>query len=99
MLILNLSRIGILVGMGKTANHICVGCGHIGNIYDFSPSIQIGENDFRIFHSYNKMNGHLYCVECKKRHLIKISEYKKFTIKQIIFLKNSLKNEQDWNGK
>jgi len=79
--------------------HICIGCGHRGNIYDFSPSIQLGEDDFRIFHAYNRMNGHLYCIECKKRHLIEIAEYKNLNYEQIQFLKKSLKQEKDWNKK
>ena len=79
--------------------HICIGCGHEGNIYDFSPSIQVGEGDFRIFHAYNQKNGHLYCVECKKRHLIEIAEYKKLTKEQVHFLQQSLREEENWNTK
>ena len=71
--------------------HTCIGCGHTGSIYDFSPSIQIGENDFRTFHPYGKKLGPLYCVECKKKHLIEIAEYKNLTDEQIEFLKKSLK--------
>ncbi len=80
------------MGMGKNKKiHTCIGCGHVGVIYDFSPSIQVGKDDFRIFHAYNKMNGHLYCIECKKRHLIEIAEYKNLTYEQVEFLKKSLR--------
>lgn len=78
---------------------VCIGCGHEGGIYDFSPSIEIAKDDFRIFHAYNKMNGHLYCIECKKRHLIRISKYKKLIPEQVKFIQKSLKSESDWNKK
>jgi len=70
---------------------ICIGCGREGDIYDFSPSIQISDDDFRIFHAYNKMNGHLFCVDCKRKHLIKIAKYKNLNEGQVKYLKDSLK--------
>lgn len=73
---------------------ICPGCGFQGNQYDFSPSVEIGPSDFRIFHFYNEMKGPLYCVQCKRKHLIKIANKKKLTQNQIFFLKNKVEEEK-----
>ena len=72
---------------------MCPGCGYQGNIYDFSPSIEIEDGDFRIFHFYNEMKGPLYCIQCKRKHLVKISSHKHLTKKQILFLKTKIKEE------
>ena len=57
----------------------CPGCGYRGDVYDFSPSIEIEAGDFRIFHLYNGMKGPLYCNQCKRKHLIKIAKFKNIT--------------------
>lgn len=74
---------------------ICPGCGYRGGIYDFSPSIEIGPGDFRIFHFYNEMKGPLYCVQCKRKYLIKIAYHKNLNKEQIIFLKNKIEEEKE----
>jgi hypothetical protein len=74
---------------------ICPGCGYQGGIYDFSPSIEIEEGDFRIFHFYNEMKGPLYCIQCKRKHLIKIAHHKKLTKKQVDFLKKKVAEEEE----
>ena len=73
---------------------ICPGCGFSGNVYDFSPSIEIGPGDFRIFHFYNEMKGPLYCIQCKRKHLVNISHHKNLTEKQVNFLKNKIKEDE-----
>ena len=68
--------------------YTCPGCGFQSkSVYDFSPSIEIATGDFRIFHSYSGMRGPLYCNQCKRKHLINISQQKKLTQKNIDFLK------------
>jgi len=74
---------------------VCPGCGFQGGQYEFSPSIEIGPGDFRIFHFYNEMKGPLYCVQCKRKHLIKIAKHKNITKKQIDFLKNKIEEEKE----
>jgi len=74
---------------------ICPGCGFQGGQYEFSPSIEIGKGDFRIFHFYNEMKGPLYCVQCKRKHLIKIAEHKHITEEQVEFLKNKIKEDEE----
>ncbi len=73
----------------------CPGCGYKGNVYDFSPSIEIEPGDFRIFHLYNGMKGPLYCKQCKRKHLIKIAKFKNITEEQIKFLKSKIKDEEE----
>lgn len=74
--------------------YICPGCHFKSkNIYDFSPSIQIAENDFRIFHPYEKKIGHLYCIQCKRHHLLKIADEKNLTLKNINFIKKKIKED------
>ena len=73
--------------------YTCPGCGFVSSsIYDFSPSIQIGPGDFRFFHLYSGMRGAVYCVQCKRKHLMKIAKYKNLSQKNIEFLKNEIKN-------
>jgi len=74
----------------------CPGCGFEGGIYNFSPSIEIEKGDFRIFHFYNKMRGPLYCNQCKRKHLLKISDLKKLTKKQKDFLKNKIIEKEEF---
>ncbi|EFK96047.1 hypothetical protein LDC_1915 [sediment metagenome] len=74
---------------------ICPGCGYQGGIYDFSPSIEIENGDFRIFHFYNEMKGPLYCNQCKRKHLLKIAHYKNITKSQINFLEKKIKEEEE----
>ena len=74
---------------------ICPGCGYKGNLYDFSPSIEIEKGDFRIFHMYNRMQGPLYCNQCKRKHLLKIADIKNLNKKQIAFLKNKILQEEE----
>ena len=73
--------------------YTCPGCGFTGtNIYDFSPSIQIGADDFRFFHLYSGMRGAMYCVQCKRKHLLEIAKYKNLSQKNIEFLKKEIEN-------
>ena len=73
----------------------CPGCGYQGNVYDFSPSIEVGPGDFRIFHMYNRMQGPLYCNQCKRKHLLKIAHLKKLSKEQIAFLEKKIKEEEN----
>ncbi len=73
---------------------ICPGCGFEGNQYDFSPSVEIGPGDFRIFHMYNRMQGPLYCNQCKRKHLLEIADLKKLTEEQKNFLRKKIKEEE-----
>lgn len=66
----------------------------MGGIYDFSPSIEIASDDFRIFHLYAGMRGPLYCNQCKRKHLLKIADKKNLTEEQKIFLKNKIKEKE-----
>jgi uncharacterized Zn finger protein (UPF0148 family) len=72
----------------------CPGCGYQGGVYDFSPSIEIAPGDFRIFHMYNRMQGPLYCNQCKRKHLLKIADKKNLTQEQINFLKQKIREEE-----
>ena len=73
----------------------CPKCGYIGSVYDFSPSIEIGPGDFRIFHTYNQMNGPLYCNQCKRKYLLKIAEIKNLTEEQKNFLRKKIEEEKE----
>ena len=71
--------------------YICPGCNfQSDSIYDFSPSIEIAENDFRFFHFYEGMQGPKYCNQCKRKHLLKIAKKKKLTKENIDFLKKKI---------
>ena len=73
----------------------CPGCGYVGNAYDFSPSIEVGPGDFRIFHMYNRMKGPLYCNQCKRKHLLEIADIKNLTEEQKIFLRKKIEEEKE----
>jgi hypothetical protein len=73
---------------------ICPRCGFSGGVYNFSPSIEISTGDFRIFHTYSKMNGPLFCNQCKRKHLLKIATLKKLTPEQILFLEEKIKKRE-----
>ena len=70
----------------------CPGCGFEGGVYHFSPAIEIGPGDFRIFHMYNGMRGPLYCNQCKRKHLLKIANQKKLTAEQKKFLQKKIES-------
>jgi hypothetical protein len=72
----------------------CPGCGFSGDVYSFSPSIEIGAGDFRIFHLYAGMRGPLYCNQCKRKHLLKISDQKNLSEEQKSFLKEKIKERE-----
>jgi hypothetical protein len=69
---------------------ICPGCGFSGGVYKFSPSIEIGPGDFRIFHFYSGMRGPLYCNQCKRKHLLKIADKKNLSQEQKTFLEKKI---------
>jgi len=73
--------------------HICVQCGYQGKLQDFSPSIEIGPGDFRIFHPYGSLNGPILCKKCKIKHLIKIGKKKNLTDENIEYLKKQLEEK------
>lgn len=73
---------------------ICLGCGFSGGIYEFSPSIEIGSGDFRIFHLYAGMKGTLYCNQCKRKYLLKIAGIKNLNDKQKKFLEEKIEDEK-----
>jgi hypothetical protein len=77
----------------KDKKRICPGCNFSGNIYNFSPSIEIGKGDFRIFHCYSGMRGPLYCSQCKRKHLLKISHKKKLSPEQVLFLRKKIQEK------
>ncbi len=78
---------------------ICPGCGFEGGIYNFSPAIEIEKGDFRIFHAYAKMNGPLFCNQCKRKHLLEIAKYKNISEKQKKFLRNKIKERDGFYSK
>ena len=79
----------------KKATRKCPGCGFMGNVYDFSPSIEISDGDFRIFHLYSGMRGPLYCNQCKRKHLLKIADQKNLNQEQKDFLENKIKEKEE----
>ena len=81
--------------LAKKGKRVCLGCGFSGGLYDFSPSIEIEKGNFRIFHFYSKMNGPLFCIQCKRKHLIKIAKFKNITESQKIFLKGKITEEEE----
>ncbi len=78
----------------KKNSRVCPGCGFRGHLYNFSPSIEIGPGDFRIFHFYEGMKGPLYCNQCKRKHLLKIADKKNLTENQKNFLKKKIKERE-----
>ena len=78
----------------NSSKRICPGCHFSGRIYDFSPSIEIGFGNFRIFHLYSGMRGTLYCNQCKRKHLLKIADQKDLQEKEKMFLKDKIKEKE-----
>jgi len=79
----------------KSPKKKCPGCGFVGGVYEFSPSIEISPGDFRIFHLYSGMRGPLYCNQCKRKHLLKIADKKNLNEKQKEFLKNKIEERAE----
>ena len=79
----------------KNKTRQCPGCGFIGHLYNFSPSIEISPGDFRIFHFYEGMKGPLYCNQCKRKHLLKIADKKNLNQEQKDFLKKKIKEKEE----
>lgn len=69
----------------------CPECNFEGGVYDFSPSIAIDKEDFRIFHCYSGMRGTLYCNQCKRKHLLKIANKKNLTPQHKNFLQTEIR--------